>query len=189
MSGPYRFELLYLDESDLHLHPPLRKMWMMKGKQAKIPAPGTNQKIHVFGGLNFVTNCVSYQISASKTQWSMETFLLTLFTQDYPEQYLVLVLDSVSYHQTALIQQLLLDYRDRVFVLWLPKYCPELSLIERFWAYMKQVVFDSYYFGDIANLAQAAHLFFEEHNSNPNADFSISFRSSKNLSEQRAPLK
>ena len=158
---------------------------MRKGKQAQIPAPGTNKKIHVFGALNFATNCVSYQISDSKTQWQMETFLLTLLTQDYPEQHLVLVLDSVSYHQTDLIEQLLLDYRDRVFVLWLPKYCPELSLIERFWAHMKQVVFDNYYFGEISQLEQAAHLFFQEHNSNPDADFSISFRLSNYLSEMK----
>mgnify|MGYP003726505519 FL=1 len=54
---------------------------------------------------------------------------------------------------------------------------------------MKQVVFDSYYFGETSNLERAAHLFFEEHNSNPNADFSISFRLSNNLSEEKSPLK
>jgi DDE superfamily endonuclease len=174
--------LLYLDECDLHLHPTLGKMWMFKGQQAEIPAAGTNQKIHLFGALNFATNHVCYQISESKTQWQMETFLLALLTECYPDEYLVLVLDSVSYHQTELIENLLQDYDTRIFVLWLPKYCPELSLIERFWEYMKQVVFNNYYFGEVANLVQAAHLFFEEHNTNPEADFSIAFRLSKNLS-------
>ena len=111
-----------------------------------------------------------------KTQWQMETFLLKLFTEVYPQDYLVLVLDGVGYHKTPLIRNLLLDYSDRVFVVWLPGYCPKLNLIERFWEHMKQVTFDSYYWGDSPSLEQAAHDFFKEHNENPESDFAISFR-------------
>ena len=158
-------------------------MWMFKGQQVSIPAPGTNKKLHLFGALNFATNRVDYQVSTSKNQWAMETFLLKLFTESYPANYLVLVIDSVSYHQTPLIARVLAEYSHRVFVLWLPKYCPKLSLIERFWEHMKQVVFDNYYFGDESNLEEAIHLFFKEHNAQPPSDLTIDFRLSKNLSE------
>lgn len=173
-----RFQLLYLDESDLHLHPNLRKMWMFKGKQATIPAAGTNAKLHVFGALNFASHQVTYQVFPKKRQWQMESFLLHLF-ESYPEELLVLVLDNVSYHQTALIESLLAAYSARVFVVWLPEYAPELNLIERFWEHMKQVVFDSYYFGNADSMEQATHEFFEEHNHNPEADFAFALRSSK----------
>lgn len=165
------------------MHPTLRKMWMFKGQQASIPAPGTNKKLYLFGALNFATNRVDYQVATSKTQWAMETFLLKLFTERYPADYLVLVMDSVSYHQTPLIESVFAAYSQRVFVLWLPKYCPQLSLIERFWEHMKQVVFDNYYFGDVSNLEAAVHLFFEEHNTQPDSDVAIAFRLSKNLPE------
>lgn len=154
---------------------------MFKGHQKKIPAAGTNQKIHVFGALNFATNYVTYEIFYHKTQWQMETFLLKLFTDNYSDQYLVIVLDSVGYHKTPVIKNLLQEYSDRVFVVWLPKYSPELNLIERFWDYMKQVVFDSYYWGDVLNLEQAAHEFFEDHNGNPSCDFAISFQGAKSF--------
>jgi hypothetical protein len=173
--------LLYLDECDIHLHPKLRKIWMFKGQQKEIPAPGTNEKLHIFGALNFASNRVTYDICHHKSQWQMETFLLKLFTEVYPQDYLIVTLDSVSYHKTPLIENLLLDYADRVFVLWLPKYCPKLSLIERFWEHMKQVTFDSYYWGDAPGLEQAAHNFFKEHNENPESDFAISFRLSQKL--------
>lgn len=162
---------------------------MFKGQQKKIPAPGTNEKLHIFGALNFASNRVTYDIYDYKSQWQMETFLLKLFTEVYSQDYLVLVLDSVSYHTTPLIGNLLLDYADRVFVLWLPKYCPKLSLIERFWEHMKQTIFDSYYWGDTPGLEQAAHNFFKEHNDNPTSDFAISFRLSKNLSALENRLK
>ena len=174
--------MLYLDECDIHLHPTLRKVWMFKGQQKKIPAAGINAKLHIFGALNFASNRVAYDIFYSKTQWQMETFLLKLFTDVYPQDYLVLVLDGAGYHKTPLIQNLLWDYWDRVFVVWLPKYCPKLNLIERFWEHMKQIAFDSYYWEDAPSLEQATHDFFQEHNENPASDFAISFRLSKNLS-------
>ena len=152
---------------------------MFKGQQVTIPAPGANKKLHLFGALNFATNRVDYQVSTRKTQWAMETFLL-MFTESYPTDFLVLVMDS-SYHQTPLIARVLAEYAHRVFVLWLPKYCPELSLIERFWEH--QVVFDNYYFGDESNLEEAVHLFFKEHNTQPPSNLTIDFRLSKNLSE------
>ncbi len=155
-------------------------MWMFKGQQVAIPAAGTNQKLHLFGALNFATNQVEYQVFAHKTQWQMETFLLQLFTERYPQEYLVVVLDNVGYHQTPLIEGVLGEYSERVFVVWLPEYCPKLNLIERFWEHMKQVVFDNYYFGDVDSLEGATHLFFQEHNTNPHSDFAFSFRLSKN---------
>lgn len=164
------------------MHPKLRKVWTFRGQQKKIPTSGTNEKLHIFGALNYASNKVAYDVFYSKTQWQMETFLLKLFTEDYPQNYLIIVLDSVRYHKTSLILNLLEDYADRVFVVWLPKYCPELNLIERFWEHMKQIVFDSYYWGDTPNLEQATHEFFKEHNDNPTSDLPISFRLSRNLS-------
>ena len=100
---------------------------MFKGQQKRILTSGTNEKLHVFGALNYVSNKVSYDIYNHKTQWQLETFLLKLFTEDYPHDYLVIVIDSVRYHKTPFIQNLLEYYSDRVFVFWLPKYCPELN--------------------------------------------------------------
>ena len=111
-------------------------MWMFKAQQATVPAAGTNAKLHVFGALNFASNQVTYQLFQKKRQWQMESFLLHLF-EGYPSELLVLVLDNVSYHQTALIKSLLAEYTERVLVVWLPEYAPELNLIERFWQHMK----------------------------------------------------
>ena len=90
---------------------------MLKGHQKKILSPGTNQKIHIFGALNFISNGVTYEIFDYKTQWQMETFLLKLFSNIYHEDYLIIALDNVNYHKTPLIEQLLCDYSNRVFVL------------------------------------------------------------------------
>src|SRR5260221_2236187 len=46
--------LLYLDESELHLLPLVRAMWM-KGRRMRIPPPGTNARPAFFGALDAVS--------------------------------------------------------------------------------------------------------------------------------------
>src|SRR5215469_17763367 len=46
--------LLYLDESDLHLVPLLRAMWM-KGPRRRVPTPGTNRRHAFFGALDAIS--------------------------------------------------------------------------------------------------------------------------------------
>jgi transposase len=40
---------------------------------------------------------------------------------------------NASYHCTKAVLTLLEDHSDHVFVVWLPKYSPELNLIEGLW--------------------------------------------------------
>ena len=44
--------VIFIDESDVHLLPPLRAMWMPPGKQVRIPTPGNNKKKAIFGGMD-----------------------------------------------------------------------------------------------------------------------------------------
>jgi len=54
--------VLYEDECDIHLLPPLRAMWMKKAKQVRIPTPGTNDRRSIFGALDIRTGTWVYQI-------------------------------------------------------------------------------------------------------------------------------
>jgi hypothetical protein len=50
-----RFELLYLDECEVHLHPTLTKVWTFRGIRAVVPAAGSNRRLCLYGGLNYRT--------------------------------------------------------------------------------------------------------------------------------------
>jgi hypothetical protein len=47
--------VLCLDESDVHLLPVLRAMWMRRGQQEHVLTPGANRKRAVFGALDWTT--------------------------------------------------------------------------------------------------------------------------------------
>lgn len=131
-------ELLFVDETTVSLHPPLRRCWMRCGERKLIPAPGSPQYLHVFGAYNWHTGRVSYQTDAHKNSDAFVAFLEGLLAQ-YPRQKLILVMDNASYHPSKTTRAALSLYEARLLVIWLPKYSPFLNPIERFWLHFKQL--------------------------------------------------
>ena len=68
---------------------------------------------------------------------SFIAFLEHLLTIRYPTQRLILVLDNASYHKSHGALAALSLFEERLQVIWLPKYCPYLNPIERFWLQLK----------------------------------------------------
>lgn len=111
---------------------------MRRGERKLIPAPGSPQYLHVFGGYNWHTGRVSYLPSPHKNSDTFVTFLEHLLTE-YPRQHLIVVMDNASYHHSKTVRAALSLYEDRILVIWLPKYSPFLNPIERFWLHFKQL--------------------------------------------------
>lgn len=126
-----------MDETTVSLHPPLRRCWMRRGQRKLIPAPGTPRFQHIFGALNWRTQNVDWISAPRKNTDAFIAFLEHLLTDCYSTQRLVLVLDNASYHKSYAALAALSLFQDRLQVIWLPKYCPYLNPIERFWLQLK----------------------------------------------------
>lgn len=74
----------------------------------------------------------------------------------WPKEHLVLVLDNATYHKTAALRAWFAAHRERISVLWLPTYSPQLNLIERVWRFIKQKLACHRYGTDRDGLATAA---------------------------------
>lgn len=120
---------------------PLRKCWMKRGQQTRLPAhTGNRDLVHLMGGYDWATDALHTLSVARKTSSQFITFLEHLCLQVYPAEALVLVMDNVSYHHSAPVRALLSLLQPRVQVLWLPKYSPDLNPIERLWLHLKNIV-------------------------------------------------
>ena len=174
MESGSEVELLFLDESEIHLHPHLVRMWMPRGQCVQIPAPGKNQKVPIYGALNYRTNKVSYKIGHGKNAVEFLGFLAQL-AQEYCGRPCIVVLDNASYHTAVVVQKFLDELSGRFEVIWLPPYSPELNDIERIWKYVKGASLANYDFGDVLNLRQAIAEVFDEINSNSGSDLTLRF--------------
>lgn len=152
--------LLYLDESDLHLLPLIRAMWM-KGPRRRVPTPGTNRRRAFFGALDAVTGQWWYVDHDRKLALHFVAFLQRLALA-YPAGPLYLALDQAPAH-TAKVVQTWLQAHPHVTLLWLPTYAAHATNpVERIWGLMKSAVAADRVAGSIEELTAAARRFFND---------------------------
>lgn len=152
--------LLYLDESDLHLLPLIRSMWM-KGSRRRIPTPGTNRRRAFFGALDAISGQWFSADHERKLAVHFVAFLQCLVAA-YPTGPLYLALDNAPTHTAKVVGKWLAAH-PRVHVLWLPKYAAhEANPVERIWGLMKAAVAADRLAGSIEELAVAARRFFAD---------------------------
>ena len=156
---PAEAVILALDECDVHLLPVLRAMWMPRGKQLRIPTPGTNRKRTVFGALDLVTGQWVYQVFERKRAIEFLAFLERLLCV-CPGRPLVLVLDNASIHKAKVVQAWLVDH-PQVQLLWLPSYSGHKhNPVEKIWWRLKDRIAANRLHGSIDALVEAVHEFF-----------------------------
>ena len=134
----------------------------------------------VYGALNYRTGQSHYMVHLKKNSRQFAEFLRQLLER-YSERRLVLVIDNASYHRTKAVCALLDDHADHVFVMWLPKYSPELNLIEGLWGYLKRSALNNYFYGTVESLEDAIHEAFTELQQHPETALSLAYKTNTNL--------
>lgn len=113
---------------------------MQRGQQKRIPAFSVaNRSYHLIGAYNWRTDQVFSQAVECKNSQTFIQFLEYMLVECFPTQKIVLVMDNASYHRSKTVQAALSLFEPRVRVFWLPKYCPTLNPIERFWRHLKDL--------------------------------------------------
>ena len=174
MSPESDFELIYIDESDIHLNPQLTKVWTVRGERVRVPAAGINRKVHVFGSLNYRTGRTTHIVRSRKRSVEFCEFLRDLLDR-YGEGRLVLAMDNASYHKTKAVADLLAEHSDRVEAFWLPKYSPELNYVDGLWGYVKKTALNNHFFGEVGSLERAIHEAFRALNRKTRSPLDLSF--------------
>jgi len=134
----------------------------------------------VYGALNYRTGQSHYMVHPKKNSQQFAEFLRQLM-EHYSERRLILVIDNAGYHRAKAVRALLADHSDHVFVVWLPKYSPELNLIEGLWGYLKKSALNNYFYGAIESLEEAIHGAFTELQQHPETALSLAYKINQNL--------
>jgi transposase len=146
--------LIYQDETEIHRHPTLCRIWASVGQQPQVPAPGKNEKRVVYGGVDYATGKITYTVAATKSGAHFLAFLVALVAA-YAGRKIRLVCDNGRFHTTKAVAAWLEAHRDQIEVYWLPPYCPSLNRIERLWGHLKRTVLANVLFTDLEDLVAA----------------------------------
>jgi len=153
---------------------------MKQACQKRIPAtqPGTRQKVHIFGGYDWVRDTITWTRAERKNSSYFIEFLEHLLVDEYPTGRVVMVMDNASYHKSAPALAALSLFEHRILVVWLPPYCSDLNPIERFWRHLKDLACANKLQDDIVDVLNSA----EEVMLNQNREgTSLRFHVSKDL--------
>jgi hypothetical protein len=134
---PRRTVVLFEDETDLLLFPPLRSSWGLRGKPVSVLLSGANARRVVFGTINIVTGHRLFLIRKCQRGENYRAFL-RLVHRHYRGWDVALILDEDASH-TAHASLDLARWLG-MELLWLPKRCPEWNGMDHLWGHGKDHV-------------------------------------------------
>jgi len=152
----FRSVVLFEDETDLLLFPPLRSTWSLRGQDAPVPITGANAKRVVFGTLNIHTGSRLFLEQKHQRGENFQTFL-ELVHSHYRGWHVAMVLDEDSSH-TANASQALAEWLG-IDLLWLPKRSPHLNPMDHLWRHGKEIVLANYQYHSIEDQVESFFLY------------------------------
>lgn len=128
-------DLRYFDESGFCLVPYVPYAWQEHGETIAV-ASGHSQRLNVLGFMNknheLEAYCFECSITSEVVVRCFDDFCTNL------QNPTVVVIDNASLHTSELFQNKLPEWEQKgLLVFYLPKYSPELNLIEILWRFMK----------------------------------------------------
>ncbi|WP_251047706.1 IS630 family transposase [Planococcus sp. ISL-110] len=153
--------LLFEDESMIRDYQAIGRTWFLKGKQRLIPTYGKHKGVKLIGILNYETGAI---LCTEEEKYDAQTFLnfLTQLLKAYPAGKIVMVLDNSRIHHANLIQPFLQENRDRLELVFLSPYSPQLNLMEGVWKWLKETVINNVFFGSVQKIILAVRAFLED---------------------------
>jgi len=159
--------ILFQDESMIRNYQAIQKTWFLKGKQRIIPTYGKHQGVKLIGTLNYETGEI---FCVEEEKYDAKVFLsfLKKVLIHYPTGKIVMILDNARIHHAKLIQPFLKAHQDRIQLVFLPPYSPQLNLVEGLWKWVKEAVINNVFFSSTPQIKRAIRAFFQHQNTRKN---------------------
>ncbi len=138
--------MLFEDETDLLLFPPLRAGWAERGRAKHVTLSGRNAKCVLFGALDALSGQV-YLLARQRQRAEDFCAFLRYLRSCHRQQVLVLVLDEDSSH-TAHLSLALADELG-IVLLFLPKRSPHLNPVDHLWRAVKKAICANHQYSDL----------------------------------------
>lgn len=78
-----------------------------------------------------------------------------------------MILDNARIHHAKLIQPYLEEQKERLKLVYLPPYSPNLNMIEELWGWMKSTVINNVFFDSVQKIRKAVQGFIRHINLTP----------------------
>jgi len=141
----------------------IQRIWFPIGKQRVIPTYGQHKGVKLVGTLNYETGEV---FCVEEEQYDAVVFLAFLHKvlDHYPTGKIVMVLDNARIHHAKILLPFLNENEDRLELVFLPPYSPQLNLVEGLWKWLKESVINNVFFPNVQKIALKVREFISDVN-------------------------
>ena len=139
-------QIFFQDESTFYQSPLPRKMWVVQGSKPELPIYGTRARLNVFGLINPITGKSHFQYIRQLNADCFISFLKLILRKYKDSKKIYLIIDNAPGHRAKKVQKFLDNHKDKLEVVKLPAYSPDLNDIELVWREVKKdVVYNTFY--------------------------------------------
>ena len=158
---------VWQDEVEVHTNPKIGRMWMPKGRQAKVQTPGTNTKRHLSGSIHWRTGQVFVTEGAPKQKRDSRFFIehlddLRRRLRRYKKIHVIC--DNAGFHTSHEVIEYLWKHEGRIEVHLLPNYSPDYNPIERVWWHLHENITRNHRCKDLGELLDRVFMWLEQGN-------------------------
>jgi putative transposase len=126
--------VVFQDEVDVQLNPKIGCMWMFRGQQSPVVTPGDNAKRYLAGSWHWRTGKLFTTQGDKRDGALFVRHLHDLRRKLRRYRVIHVICDNAKfYHDCWPVWEFVYRYSERVPLHFLPKYAPDLNLIERVW--------------------------------------------------------
>lgn len=129
----------------------IQSTWFLKGKQRIIPTHGQHRGVKLIGTLDYETGEILCVEEEKYDAVTFKKFLVKVLAH-YPTGKIVMILDNARIHHAKYLQDFLEENEDRLELIFLPPYSPQLNLIEGLWKWLKESVINNVFFPSVQKI-------------------------------------
>lgn len=147
--------VLFQDEASVQFSPTITRIWSLKGYQSEVLTSGSRLHQHLIGLVDSIAGKVHVAFSDELKTQQFQNFLEGLLIRYKEAGKILLVLDNARVHHAKALKPFLEEYEDKLELLFLPPYSPELNPMEWFWKFLRKRVTHNTFFDTFKKLQRA----------------------------------
>ena len=130
-------------------------MWSLKGQQPAISTYGGRKRQHLIGAVEPLAGRVHAAFSETLKATQFQHFLEGLINRYKNSGKMLLILDNDRAHHAKQLKPFLEANKDKLKLLFLPPYSPDLNPMEWFWKFLRKQVTHNTFFDTFKKFQRA----------------------------------
>ena len=161
------YEIYFEDECHFQRNTTIVRAWFLKGTTPEIKSPPVREKVSIMGAMGMDNGQLITMNSEIFNADSFRAFVRKIVKEAKTDKRILLVLDNARFHHAVINREFIASLKDKIKLMYLPAYSPELNPIESFWKKTRRSVTHNRYFESLTEQRGCLERFFNKFK-NPN---------------------